>query len=693
MVTGITWSAPLRRAGIELIAASFVVLFQELALIRWLPSQVRVLAYFPNIVLISAFLGLGLGCLLATRRSIIELWPTALVLLIAVTALMGRVIFTHESASEYLWLLYYDLPGAAVFRGIRLPILVAFFLSAAAFIPLGQYVARRLRTFREAGVPLWGYVFDICGSLLGVIGFALMSFLRTFPVTWFAAIFIVGVVVIGRGARLRAVWAVILALLLVAIVWMERSHAYSPYYALQRRHEGSGRGFIVLTNGSTHQFANAVTRSDRLDAYEARFRDGYHLPYRLLGRPPGRVLILGAGTGNDVAVALDEGASHVDAVEIDPTILEFGRRYHPNRPYSSPRVRAINADARAVLNAPGPLYDLIVFGTLDSLTRLSALSNVRLDNFVYTRECFEAAARRLAPGGGIIVYFGVGKPYIDQSLVGMLTQATGDPPVMITERFGMFNRIYMAGPAFRNVLAQQPKAKREQVRRAAEEFRVPSDDWPYLYLERRAISRFYLSIIATIALSSLLAVFVVSPDVRRAVATPRSFDAEMFLFGLAFLLLETKSVTEMSLVWGATWLTNAVVFGSILAMILSATLLMEFRPIRFRTAAAGLIIALLFNYLTPPNVLVTMNAAVRLAMSLLFVGAPIFFAAICFALLFAKREAADAAFGWNLLGAVCGGLLEFSSMAIGIRNLALLALAAYLLAILISLRRPAVVTV
>ena len=48
-------------------------------------------------------------------------------------------------------------------------------------------------------------------------------------------------------------------------------------------------------------------------------------------------LVLGAGTGNDVAVALSEGAEHVDAVEIDPVILELGSRLHPDHPYVSPR--------------------------------------------------------------------------------------------------------------------------------------------------------------------------------------------------------------------------------------------------------------------------------------------------------------------------------------------------------------------
>ena len=151
-------------------------------------------------------------------------------------------------------------------------------------------------------------------------------------------------------------------------------------------------------------------------------------PIASCGRPPGKVLVLGAGTGNDVAVALDEGAEHVDAVEIDPVILDLGR-LHPDRPYASPRVRLINTDARAFLNESTEKYDLIVFGTLDSMTRLSALSNVRLDNFVYTRECIAAAKAHLSPQGGLVLYFMSTKDYINQRLSGLLAEAFQQLPL------------------------------------------------------------------------------------------------------------------------------------------------------------------------------------------------------------------------------------------------------------------------
>ena len=69
-------------------------------------------------------------------------------------------------------------------------------------------------------------------------------------------------------------------------------------------------------------------------------------PYRV--GPNGDVLMVGAGTGNDVAAAVRAGARSIEAVELDPVILGLGAR-HPEAPYRDRRVRAINADARGYL--------------------------------------------------------------------------------------------------------------------------------------------------------------------------------------------------------------------------------------------------------------------------------------------------------------------------------------------------------
>ena len=426
-----------------------------------------------------------------------------------------------------------------------------------------------------------------------------------------------------------------------------------------------------------------------LNALRQRTRIGYHYPYQLLGRPPGRVLILGAGTGNDIAVALDEGAEVVHAIEIDQVILEYGRELHPNRPYDDPRVTAINTDARSYLNETDETYDLIVFGTLDSMTRLSALSNVRLDNFVYTRDALEVATRRLRPEGGMALYFMVGEAHIDLHLASMLTQVFGEMPAVAAGDWNLFNRIYLAGSAFAHAAPSAGEARSSFEERALAA-PVPTYDWPYLYLPARDVNGFYLTLMIVFLALAAAAVAWASPELRAGPRQRRGVDVEMFLFGLAFLLMETRFVTAMSLAWGATWLTSAVVFGSILGVILIGTLWMELRPIPWRVASAGLIVTLLTSWLVPTDLLLSRDGPVRLALSAAYVGAPIFFTAACFGLRFQQRRRVDIAFGWNLIGTVAGGLVEFFSMAVGLRALTLVVLAAYAGAFLAGRRQDAV---
>src|SRR5258706_13752817 len=105
---------PLRQAGVELAVTSFVVLFQELALIRWIGAEVRVLAYFPNVVLISAFLGLGIGAMRARKRSLLWLWPVSLAVIVGTTMILRNIAFTTEAANEDLLLLYNGIPDSTV---------------------------------------------------------------------------------------------------------------------------------------------------------------------------------------------------------------------------------------------------------------------------------------------------------------------------------------------------------------------------------------------------------------------------------------------------------------------------------------------------------------------------------------------------------------------------------------------------
>lgn len=672
-----------RHAVAELVALSFIVLFQELALIRWFPGQVRVLAYFPNIVLISAFLGLGIGSLRAGKRSLLWLWPIALLALIGTAVLLANVAFTSQSVSEHLWLLYYDIPNAPVINDVRPPLIIAFILCALAFVSLGQMVGERLHIFSTGKHSLWGYTADLSGSLLGVVLFGVASFLQTFPVVWFTTFLLPGIWFFLRRDKISVViYIFVTATALTLVVHTEKAQYYSPYYALRAVTESSG-GVNILANGSLHQYAAPLSKKRRpMTEYDAAIQAGYPFPYEHMTFAPKRVLVLGAGSGNDVTVALEHGAERVDAVEIDPVIIDLGRRFHPEKPYSSPRVRIINKDAREYLRNSKETYDLIVFGTLDSMTRLSALSNVRLDNFVYTRECLEAARNRLTPHGGVALYFMVGSLNIHNKLFGMLNDTFGKPPAVLNRHYKLFNEVFLSGPAFDHI--HTSVAVNEAMLDRARLTELPTDDWPYLYLERRGVSSFYLGMIAIFVVLSIGGIYFAAPQMFRGATS--SVDGEMFFFGLAFLLLETKLVTQMNLVWGATWLTSAVVFAAILLMILLGTILMQMRPLGTPLPEIGLLSTLLLTYLVPTQWLLWQDIGTRLALSILFVGLPIFFASICFAIRFRNRNAQEVAFGWNLLGAVVGGLLEYLSMALGFRALTLVAMVAYLLAFLIGRR-------
>jgi hypothetical protein len=188
-----------------------------------------------------------------------------------------------------------------------------------------------------------------------------------------------------------------------------------------------------------------------------------------------------------------------------------------------------------------------------------------------------------------------------------------------------------------------------------------------------------------VAVVALAGAFIASPGLRRSVAG-RGVDAEMFLFGLAFLLLETRSVTAMNLAWGATWLTSAIVFFAVLVMVLLATFAVRAWSPPFVPAMGLLLASLAIAYVLPESVVLRSGVPARLVLSVLVVGVPIFLASVGFARVFETRTDPGLAFGWNLLGAVAGGLLELVSMAVGLKALLLVAAAAYLGALLIAVR-------
>ena len=161
-----------------------------------------------------------------------------------------------------------------------------------------------------------------------------------------------------------------------------------------------------------------------------------------------------------------------------------------------------------------------------------------------------------------------------------------------------------------------------------------------------------------------------------------------FLLGVAFLLLETRSLVTFSLLFGTTWIVNALAFFAILLSVLGAIVVSAARP---RLPVPALYVALLATlglaYLLPPSALLIEPAALRYAVGAAVAFAPIFLANLVFAHAFRDSEEADLAFASNLLGAMVGGALEWLALLMGYQALLLLVAVTYVAAYQLRTRR------
>ena len=659
--------APLRPRT-TLFIASFVALLLELALIRYCGSQIRIFAFYKNVPLMGCFLGLGLGCFLGRGRPAHAI--AFLLWLVPVLAFLSQgTIVLDELLSQLT-----SAASSEHVLGDQVLVTQDSDFELASQVLMGLFCAGTLVTitllFRLLGrllgeafenVPrLPAYTLNIVGSLAGILAFVGLSFLQCPPWAWF----LVGAAPllwwIGRGARAAAVTLAALAIVAVAPSYGET--VWSPYqklvgYELPASQATGRPSYLVQISGVFYQVAIDL----RPEALEGLEHNPYpHYDRAWSGLPaPGRVLVVGAGTGNDVAAALRAGAGHVDAVDIDPAIVSMGRAHHPERPYSDPRVSVIVDDARSAFRElPAASYDAVVFGLLDSHTQLG-ISSVRLDNYVFTLESFASARRLLKPGGHLIVTAATFRDWFKDRLAAMV-QASGDGPVeAFDDEHWSTWRIAAQGPG-----PAQP---------AAAASNLPVDDWPFLYLPRRSIPGAYVVMVAMLALVSVV-------TVRRGGLALGRFGAEhahYFFLGAGFLLMEVYAINRLALLFGTTWIVSAVAIAAVLALIVAANALVAAAP-RLPAAAAylGLLLSLAASWSIDPQAALGGGLGASLGCTLVVLS-PVFFSGLVFARSFRGTRAAGPAMGANMLGAVLGGWAEYATMAVGIRALLLLALGFY----------------
>jgi SAM-dependent methyltransferase len=534
---------------------------------------------------------------------------------------------------------------------------------------------------------LRAYRWDLAGSLLGVLAVTAMTATGAGPAWWltlgvlpFAWLsfrplaFVSGAAVIALGGL------------------SARDATFSPYNRIDLVAEPNSIRLEV--NRDFHQYMHDLsdrgveTAPDR--ETQLSFRRAYDLPFVINDRR-GSALVVGAGTGNDVQAALRHGYERVVSVDIDPAIIALGRELHPEQPYSDPRVSAVVEDARAVFERQrGETYDAVVFGLLDSHAMFTALSTLRLDNYVYTEQGLRAAWEHVAPEGHLSVSFSVfAGPWIADRLYWTIARATGREPLALVHGVhhgctflvpGPEASLDLAGVGFQPVRPSQPLKR----------VRTTSDDWPFLYVRPGVFPWGYVLVLGFVVLLA----GVSTPLAFGKKALGADFDPILFLMGAGFLLIETRGVTALSLLFGSTWVVNSAVFAGILFMALVANeAVFRFRPTNPAPWFAGLLASVVLLWAVPPSALTALPVVTRGVLGGLVNGVPVAFAGVIVSILLARSRNAAASLGSNLLGSVVGGCLEYLSMVAGLRALALLALALYLGALLVALRRGAAAAV
>jgi SAM-dependent methyltransferase len=464
-----------------------------------------------------------------------------------------------------------------------------------------------------------------------------------------------------------------------------RGALWSPYYKITVSQQGDDA--VVEVNNVFHQSMAPVEHKEYF----------YQWPYSVFGDTFANVLILGAGSGTDVAAALKHGARHVDAVEIDPLIIKIGRERHPDRPYSDPRVTVVNDDARHFLRTTRKHYDLVVFALIDSLTMQSTFSGVRLESYMFTEESFRAVRDHLAPNGVLVIYNYFRERWLVDRLANTAAAAFGEEPHVHVHEANAYLGVLMAGPRLKT-LTGEPKIP-DRVTAFGQSHapsparmlqRDPSiepatDDWPFLYLKDRHVPQHYVNALAMVLVISVVTV----------AATLRGeggrFSWHFFLLGAGFMLLETKSIIQFALLWGSTWIVASLSIASVLAMALAATYAVSRVEIRQPWLVGGVLVALLaISYAIPIGRITFASRVTESVFYSLLVFSPVFCAGLLFGSAIKRSTSLPRDYGTNLLGAMVGGVAEYLSLITGFQALLIIIALCYIGAVAVRGREVGV---
>jgi hypothetical protein len=298
---------------------------------------------------------------------------------------------------------------------------------------------------------------------------------------------------------------------------------------------------------------------------------------------------------------------------------------------------------------------------------------VRLDNYVYTLESFREARQLLTQHGTLVLGFSSGKSFLGDRLFATLSEAFGSPPQAYFTGGAQNGVVYVEGAQSQSDLITDFPDISAEFQAHRNVTLLATDHWPFLYLKSRTIP---ISMLTVLVLFLYIALGIVRREVPRG--RNRNFkDIHLFFLGAGFMLLETKGVTELSLIFGSTWVVNAVVITGFLFMGLLANGLIDIRPVSVRVAYCWLFIFLIVDMTVSYSMFNALSGIGKLGLAGTIVGLPVFFSGLVFSSSFRDLTYPTRGLGFNLLGAVAGGVLENLVMVGGTPILGALAVILY----------------
>lgn len=680
----------------NLALVSFIILFLELLLVRLIGTEIRIFAYLSNLVLLAIFVGSGLGMFIKRKFPV----TVSLLLLAVVSVILLSGSFTGITnllsplIESFIWFQASWNSIFTIMLGLFLTLLL-FFIIMAIFIPLGKLLGEY---FNQSDSLVINYSLNIVFSLLGIWAFNLLSFYNVSPYLGLVLASLLLLALVGKKELFYSLTIVVVTTpLLLLQTFHNGNTVWSPYqklqleklpengvlpkgYRLQVNNVGY-MGLLDLSDSHKENLKETIEEQNSSLSEGFEYRNQYNLPYQL--KPDvKKVLIIGAGGGNDAMGAVKAGVSEIDAVEIDPQIIALGKKYHPQNPHQAENVHIYVDDGRSYIKKTQEKYDLVVMGLVDSHTLNSSLANLQLDNYLYTKESLSEIKQILNPEGILILSFDVRRPWIGAKLKDSLNQAFGHQPVIFSEQkdppiFGWGGVFFMEDKTdgtIEKYLAQN-QGLNDFIAARRVDYGQPNrsltDNWPYLYLDAPRIPKIHLIISGLL----LVAFFTIG----KKITYQGKFDWQSFLLGTGFLLYEFQNISKTSLIYGNTWVTNVFTISAILVFILLANIISSKVKIKLDWLYLLLIVGFIVQIVIPLDFFNQFSIETKYFVVPFILNIPLLFSSLIFIELFSKTKSRDTFFASNLIGSAVGGLLGFFSYLWGIEFLLYLSLFLYLI--------------